>query len=98
MSIDKLWAFFNPLTNILMVVALFVKLHLLASLLNLWTYAVRDSFSHCWISMKHEVYVWILALQSLAHSKYFMSSPDVSELIASITNVQVNPLDLTFVC
>ena len=41
--------------NILMVAASFVKLHLLASVLNQWMYAAGDSFSHCWISMNHEV-------------------------------------------
>ena len=35
MWVAKLWAFFNPLIKILMVVASFVKLHLLASVLNL---------------------------------------------------------------
>ena len=73
-----------------------MKLHLFASVLNLWTYAVRDSFSFCWISMKCEVYVWMLALHSLSHSKSLISSQDFPELIASVTNVQVNPLSLAF--
>ena len=37
----------------------------------------------------------MLALQSLIHSKSFILSQDLSELITSITNVQVNPLDLS---
>ena len=40
---------------ILMVAASFIKLYLLASILNWWTYTARNSFSHCWISTKHEV-------------------------------------------
>ena len=44
----------------------FVKLHLLASVLNQWTYIVRDSFSCCWISMNCEVYMCISALQSFS--------------------------------
>ena len=43
----KLWAVLSPLTKILMVAALFVKLHLLASVLKCQMYAVRDSFSFC---------------------------------------------------
>ena len=35
-------------------------------------------------------------LQSLSCSKSFISSKDLSELIASVTNVGVNPLDLAF--
>ena len=53
--VARLWVFFKPLMYILMVAVSFVKLHLLASVLNQWTYTVRDSFSHCWISMKHKV-------------------------------------------
>ena len=59
-------------------------------------YAARDSFFFCWISMKHEVYVWIFVLHSLSHSKSLISSQDFPELIASITNVWVNPLDFAF--
>ena len=55
MQVAKLWTFFKPLMNICMVVASFVKLHLLASVLNQCMYAVMDSFSQCWISMKLEV-------------------------------------------
>ena len=92
-QVTKLWAFFNPLTKILIVAAAFVKVHLFALVLNLWIHAARDSFSFCWISMKHKVYVWILALHSLSHSKSFISSQNLTELIASVTNVWVNPLD-----
>ena len=48
------------------------------------------------ISMKCQVYVWILALHSLSHSKSFISSQDLLELIASVTNVWVNPLNFAF--
>ena len=53
----------------------------------------KDSFSHCSIPMKHEEYIWMLALQNLSHSKSFILSPDLSELVASMTNVWVNPLE-----
>ena len=35
-------------------------------------------------------------MQSLGHNKYFISLQDLSDLIASVTNVLVNPLDLAF--
>ena len=35
----------------------------------------------------------MLALQSLSHSKFFILSQDLSELMASVTNVWLNPLD-----
>ena len=43
--------------------------------------------------MKHEVYVWNIALHSLTLSKSLMSSHVFSELIASMTNIHVNPHD-----
>ena len=96
MHIAKLWAFFNLLTKILIVAAAFVKLHLFASVFYLWMYAARDAFSFSCISMKCEVYVWIIALHHLSHSRSFISSQDLSELIASVTNVWVNALNLAF--
>ena len=97
MQVTTLWAFFNPLAKILIVATSFVELLLFASVLNLWISVARDSFSFCWISMKCEVYVWIFALHSLCCSKSFISSQDLSELIASVTNVWVNLLNLVFV-
>ena len=96
MCVAKLWAFFNPFTKILIVAASFVKVHDLALVLNLWMQAARDSFSDCWMSTKHEVYVWMLALHSFSLSKSLISSQDLSDLITSMTNIQVSPLDLTF--
>ena len=87
---------FQFLKKILIVTTSFVELHLFTSVLNLWLYAARESFSYCWISMKCEVYALILALQSLSHIKYFISSQDLSEVIASVTNIWFNPLDLAF--
>ena len=55
MQVIRLWAFFKALMNILIVAASLVNLHLLASVLNQCTYAARESFSHCWISMNQEV-------------------------------------------
>ena len=90
MWVVKLWAFFKPLMNILIAAVLLVKLHLLASVLNQCTYAARDSFSHCWISMNCKVYMWILALQSI---RSFISSDDLFEEIASVTGVHIKPCD-----
>ena len=42
--------------------------------------------------MKCKVYVWIFVLHSLSHR----NSQGLSELIASVTNVLVKPLDLAF--
>ena len=56
----------------------------------------KGFFCHCWMSMKSEVYVWMLALHSLSLSKSFISSQDLSALIASMTNVWLNPLNLAF--
>ena len=44
MQVARLWAFFKPLMNILMVAALFMKLHLLASVLNQWTHVQGTPF------------------------------------------------------
>ena len=85
--VARLWAFFKPLMNIQIMDASFPKLHLLASVLKQCTYAVRDSFSHCCISMNHDVYVGISALQSFNHNRSSMSSQDLFEVIASVTNM-----------
>ena len=93
MWVAKLWAFFKPLMNILIVATSLVKLHLLAAVLNQCIYAARDSFSHCWISINCEVYVWISALQSFNVNRSFISSHDLFEEIASVTSVHVKPCD-----
>ena len=79
----------QTLMNILIVAASLVKLHLLASVLNWSTYAARDDFSHCWISMNHELHVWISALQSFSLSRSFISSHALFEEIASVTSVYI---------
>ena len=91
----RLWAFFKPLMNILIVAVSFVKLHLLASVLNQCTYTARDSFSHHWISMNHEVYMWISALQSFSLNRSFISSQDLFDVMASVTSVHIKPLEFT---
>ena len=83
----------NPLMNILIVAASFMKLHLSASVLNQCIYTVRDSFSHCWISMNHEVYLWISALQNFSVNRSFISSHDLFKEIASVTSVHMKPHD-----
>ena len=77
----------QPSMKILIVATSLVMLHLLASVLNQYTYAVRNSFSCCWISMNHEVYVWISALQSFSLNRSFISSHDLFEEITSVTSV-----------
>ena len=98
MWVAKLWAFFSPLMNILIAATSLVKLHLLASVLNQCTYAARDSFSHCWISMNCEVYVWISALQNFSLNKPFISFHDLFKGIASVTRVHIKPHDFALAC
>ena len=97
MWVSKLCASFKPLRNILIVSASFVQLHLLAAVPNWCIYAARDSFSHRWISINHEVYMWIYALQSFSLSRSFISSHDLFEEITSVTSVHVNPHDFALV-
>ena len=91
MCVAKLWAFFKPLMNILIVAASLMKLHLLAAVLNQCTYAARDSFSCCWISINHEVYVWISPLQSFDLNRSFILSHDIFEEITSVNSVYIKP-------
>ena len=91
LEVAKLWVFFKPLMNIPIVATSLVKLHLLASVLNWYTYAARDYFPHCWIYMNHKVYVWISALQSFSLERSIISSCDLFEEIASVTSVHVKP-------
>ena len=79
--------------NILIIATSFVKLHLLASALNCCTYAVRDSFSHCWISMNCNLYIWISTLQSFSLNRSFISSHDLLEVMAFVTSVHIKPHD-----
>ena len=92
-QVARLWVFFKPLINILIVATSLVKLHLLAAILNWCIYAVRDSFSHCWISMNCEVYVWISALQSFNLNRSCISSHDLPEEITSVTSVDIKSHD-----
>ena len=93
MQVAKLCVFFKPLINILIVATSLVKLHLLAAVLNWCIYTARDSFYHCWISKKCEVYVGMSTLQSLSLSRSFISSHDLFEKIACMTSVCVKPCD-----
>ena len=58
----KVWAFLSSLTKILMVAVLFVKLHLLASLLKWWMYAARDFFF--FLLYLHKSGIWKYECQS----------------------------------
>ena len=86
--------FFGPLMKILMVAALFVEMHLLASVLNQWMYAARDSFSHHCISIKQDMEVWISELHIFSCNKSLISSQEWSDVIASVIKVWVKPFDL----
>ena len=96
MQAAKLCAFLSPLTNILIVMALFVKLHLLASLLKWCMYAATDSFSFCWIFIKWDMEVWILELHIFKHNKSLISSQDFPDVIASVIKVSDKPFDFTW--
>ena len=89
--------FFKPFMNILIVATSLAKLHLLAAMLTHCIYAARDYFSCCWISMNHEVYVWISVLQSFSLSRSFISSHDLLEEITSVTSVHIKPHDFASV-
>ena len=60
--VARVCAFFRPFRKILMVAVSLSNLHLLASHLNQWTYAARDSFSVCWMSIKPLMNVWMSEL------------------------------------
>ena len=90
------WAFLSCLTNILIVAALFVRVHLLAFLLRWWIYAASDSFSFCWISINQLTEVWISELQNFKCSKSLMSSQHLSEVRASVIKEWVIPFDLAW--
>ena len=70
-----------------------MKLLHLASVLNCVTWASSDPFSHYYISMMHDLYVWMLPLHSLSLSRSLISSHVFSELMASMANMCVNYLD-----
>ena len=93
MWMAKMWMFFTPLMNILIVVASLVKLHLLAAVLNWCIYAATYSISCCWISINCEVYVWISALQSFTLHISFILSHGLFEEITSMTSVCTKPHD-----
>ena len=96
MQVARLWPFFEPLVNIQIVATSLMKICLLASVLNWCTYAARDSFSCCWISMNHEVYMWISALQSFGLNRSFISSHVLFEEMASVPSVYLKPCDFAF--
>ena len=66
----------SPLTQIIMVAVLLVKLHLLASLLKWWMCMVRDSFSFCCISIKQMCgywnYIFLIRIDLWYPSKIFL--------------------------
>ena len=87
---------FGPLRNILIVVASLLNLHLLASHLNQWTYAAKDSLSDCWMSIKWLIDVWMSAFEIFKQRESLISSQVFCEVKASDINVLTSPLD--FAC
>ena len=84
-------AFFRPLRKILMVVASLLNLHLLASHLNLWTYAAKDSLSVCWMSMKRLIDVWMSAFDIFNWRESLISSQVFCAVKASDIKLLTNP-------
>ena len=76
--------------------ALLSKLHLLASLLNLFIYTAKDSLSFCCIYMKWLTDIQMYELQFFKQSKHLISSQFLSELSASDISVHMKPFD--FAC
>ena len=70
------------------------NLHLLASHLKWWIYAVRDSFSFCWISIKWLMDVWMSELQIFKWRESLISSQVLCKVKASDINVLTSRLDL----
>ena len=85
---------FKSFENILMVAVLFVKLHLLASLLKWCMYTARDSFYFCCISIKWDMEVWISKLHIFNCNKSLISFQDLPDVIASEIKLHVKPFDL----
>ena len=95
MQVARLWAFFKPLMNILIVAASFVKLHLLASGLELMYICCEGILFSLLDFHELQVYMWIWALQSFSHNRSFMSSQDLFKVMAPMTSVHIKPHDFT---
>ena len=94
--VARVCAFFRPLRNIPIVAASLLNLHLLASHLNQWTYAAKDSLSDCWMSIKWLIDVWMSAFEIFKQRESLISCKVFCEVKASDINVLTNPLD--FAC
>ena len=77
-----------------MVVASLSNLHLLASLLNLWTYVANDSLSVCWMPMNWLIEVWMSTLDIFKWRASLISSQLLCAIKASDINVLTRPHDL----
>ena len=88
--------FFSPLRKILMVVASLSNLHLLASLLNLWTYVANDSLSVCWMAMNWLIEVWMSTFVIFKWRESLISSQLLCAIKASDINVLTSPRDLAW--
>ena len=70
------------------------NLHLLASLLNLWTYVANDSSSVCWMSMNWLIEVWMSALDIFKQRASLISSQLLCAIKASDINILTRPRNL----
>ena len=73
-----------------MVTVLFVKLHLLDSLLKWCMYVARDSFFFCCISIKQDMEVCISELHIFNCNTSLISSQDLPDGITSVIKVHVS--------
>ena len=72
------------------------NLHLLASHLNRWTYATRDSFSFCWMPIKWLMDVWMSELHIFKWRESLISSHILCKVKASNISILTNPLDFAW--
>ena len=94
--VARVCAFFRLLRNILMVAVSLLNLHLLASCLNLWRYAAKDSLSVCWMSVKQLIDVWMSTFNIFNWRESLISSQVFCAVKASNIKVLTNPFD--FAC
>ena len=79
-----------------MIAALFVKLHLAASLLMQCIYVANISFSFFVICIKWLMDVWISELQIFNLNMYLMSLHPFPDVRASVINAWASPFDLAW--
>ena len=86
---------FRSLRNILIVAVSLLNLYLLASHLNQWKYAAKDSLSDCWMSIKWLIDVWMSAFETFKWRESLIFPQVFCEVKASDINVLTIPLDFS---